>query len=83
VVVSSLVTPLHGPGDTSLPVLYSTFSEDGEGGCSSPDEAHTLGLNNGIDNDGVPGGDGSGSSRGEEKRKYEPSAVLRGGLGMV
>ena len=58
VVIGALVTPHHGPRGTSLPVLYSATSENGEGGSIGANEAHALGLNNSIDDDRIPDSDG-------------------------
>jgi len=53
-VVSTLETPLYGRGDTSLPVLHSAVSEYGEGRQIGANEAHALGLNDGIDDERIP-----------------------------
>jgi len=58
VVIGAFETPLHGPSGTSLPVLYSATSENGEGGSISTNEAHALGLNNSIDDDRIPNSNG-------------------------
>lgn len=58
VVISALVTPLYGPCGTSLPVLHSAASKNGEGRPVGTNEAHAVGLNNSIDDDGVPDNDG-------------------------
>jgi len=54
VVISTLETPPHVLGDTSLPVLHSATSEDGEGRPIGTNETHTLGLNNSVDDDRIP-----------------------------
>ena len=54
VVVSPFVTPHDSPGGASLPVLYSTTRDGGESRPISANEAHTSGLNNGVDDDGIP-----------------------------
>ena len=59
-VISTLESPLHGPRDAPLPVLYSTTGEDRECGAISTNETHALGLDDSIDNDGIPNCNGSG-----------------------
>ena len=54
VVIGALITPLHTPGRTSLPVLHSPTGKIGEGGSISTHEAHALGLNNSVDDDRIP-----------------------------
>ena len=56
VVISTFVTPLDGSSDASLPVLHPAASENREGRQIVANEAHALGLNNGVDDDRVPNG---------------------------
>ena len=58
VVIGALITPLHTPGRTSLPVLHSPTSEDGEGRPISTHEPDALGLNNSVDDDRIPNNGG-------------------------
>jgi hypothetical protein len=84
VVVSTFVSPLDHPCDAPLPVLHSATGEGRERGAIGTNEAHALGLDDSVDNDGIPGCDGSGPKQtGKKKREHEPSAVLRSGAGVV
>lgn len=82
-VISTLVSPLHSSCDAPLPVLHSATSEDRECGAISTNEAHALGLDDSIENDGVPSCNGSGPKQIEERQNHEPSAILRSGAGVV
>ena len=63
VVIGTLVTPHDCPGGTSLPVLHSTTGDGRESRPICANETHSLGLNNGIDDDGIPD---------KEKMSFEP-----------
>lgn len=54
VVIGAFESPHDGPGGTSLPIFHSATRDGGESRPISANEAHALGLDNGIDNDGIP-----------------------------
>ena len=83
VVISTLVTPLYGPGHTPLPVLHSATRKDGKGGSIGTNEPHALGLDNSVDYDRIPDSGRSGLGQEKDSRKDEPSTIFCGCVGMV
>ena len=53
-VVGTFPSPLDAPRNSSLPVLHSATSKSRESRQLGTNETHAVGLNNSVDDDGIP-----------------------------